>query len=130
MAALLLIVFLPSKPTNGDVKAKLKAIDYFGCVSSLAATILLLIGLTWGGITYPWVSAQGEWGVRKSWQERKPPVHEADDVEPRRLSSLGPARGRRSLGGHLHGLGRTGSDASHHPTQSVQGGWRPRLASE
>lgn len=40
--------------------AKFKAIDYAGCVTSLAATVLLLVGLTWGGVTYPWKSAQGE----------------------------------------------------------------------
>jgi hypothetical protein len=40
--------------------AKFKAVDYGGCATSLAATVLLLIGLTWGGIEYPWKSAQGE----------------------------------------------------------------------
>jgi len=59
LAIILLVVYLPSKPTSGNLTAKLKAVDYVGALSSLAATVLLLLGLTWGGIEYPWVSAQG-----------------------------------------------------------------------
>jgi hypothetical protein len=57
-----LFVFLPSKPTDGNMKAKLKAVDYGGSVASLVATVLLLMGVTWGGTTYAWVSPQGERG--------------------------------------------------------------------
>ena len=57
------MVYLPSRPTSGDIRAKLKAIDYFGAVASLAATVLLLMGLTWGGVSYPWKSAQGEYHI-------------------------------------------------------------------
>lgn len=59
IAAALLLVFLPGKPTQGSMLAKFKAVDYGGCITSLASTVLLLIGLTWGGVTYPWKSAQG-----------------------------------------------------------------------
>lgn len=54
-----LVIFLPSKPVSGDTKAKLAAIDYGGSIASLTATVLLLMGLTWGGVTYPWKSAPG-----------------------------------------------------------------------
>lgn len=58
-----LMVFLPSKPTEGNIRAKLAAIDYGGCIASLVATVLLLMGLTWGGITFPWQSAAGRFNL-------------------------------------------------------------------
>lgn len=47
--------------------AKFKVVDYGGCITSLAATVLLLIGLTWGGVSYPWVSAHGKFFINASF---------------------------------------------------------------
>lgn len=37
-------------------KAALRRIDFAGSISAAAATVCLLLGLTWGGVTYPWTS--------------------------------------------------------------------------
>ena len=39
-------------------KAALRRIDFGGSISAAAATVCLLLGLTWGGVTYPWNSPQ------------------------------------------------------------------------
>ena len=48
---------LPLKPVERGIVAKLKLIDYGGCALSLAATILLLVGISLGGVAYAWTSA-------------------------------------------------------------------------
>ncbi|RKP07500.1 major facilitator superfamily domain-containing protein [Thamnocephalis sphaerospora] len=44
-------------PITGSIKEKLRRIDYFGAVLLLIAVITLLLGVSWGGNTYPWDSA-------------------------------------------------------------------------
>lgn len=39
------------------IARKLKAIDFFGALLALGGTIVLVMGLTWGGAEYPWKSA-------------------------------------------------------------------------
>ena len=36
---------------------KLKAVDFIGIALTLAGTTIFLLGLTWGGVDYPWDSA-------------------------------------------------------------------------
>ena len=43
---------------HGDIRSKLVKIDYVGSILTIISSILLLIGLNWGGVTYPWASAQ------------------------------------------------------------------------
>lgn len=48
--------FLPLKNVEGDWKRKVRAIDWIGAALSLAATLLVVLGLSWVG-AYTWVSA-------------------------------------------------------------------------
>lgn len=48
--------FLPLKAVKGSAKEKLKKIDYGGAVLTVAATVLLILPLNWGGTSFPWVS--------------------------------------------------------------------------
>lgn len=61
--ALFLLVF--KLPTNISLRstrftgmAAVRRIDFAGAVTAAIATVSLLLGLTWGGQTYPWVSVQ------------------------------------------------------------------------
>lgn len=47
---------LPASKVHGDMKVKVKAIDYFGIVSSSAAILLLLIPISGGGTYFEWNS--------------------------------------------------------------------------
>ncbi len=50
--------FLKSPPKGSiDFKVQLTRIDYLGAVLCTAGVTVFLIGLTWGGTTYPWASA-------------------------------------------------------------------------
>ncbi len=60
IALILLFFFLP---TNISIRTAtgsnaLARIDWIGAFTSASATVLLLLGLTWGGATYPWASWQ------------------------------------------------------------------------
>lgn len=56
VALVMVIVLLPLKKVDGSVKSKLAQIDYFGTGIILAASVLLLLGLNWGGQQYAWSS--------------------------------------------------------------------------
>ncbi len=61
LALFLLFFFLPANISARTVtsgKSALSRIDWAGAATSATATVLLLLGLTWGGATYPWVSWQ------------------------------------------------------------------------
>lgn len=49
--------FLPLKPVSGDVKTKLRQIDYLGSLLTIAFAVLIMLPLNWGGITFAWSSA-------------------------------------------------------------------------
>lgn len=51
------IWLLPLKGVGGDLRRKFLQIDYVGSLLTILASVLLLLGLNWGGTTYPWVSA-------------------------------------------------------------------------
>ncbi|HEX8733651.1 MAG TPA: MDR family MFS transporter [Ktedonobacterales bacterium] len=61
LALILLFFFLPSNISVRSVasgKSGLARVDWLGAFTSASATVLLLLGLTWGGATYPWQSWQ------------------------------------------------------------------------
>ncbi len=60
LALFLLFFLLPSNISARTATGKnaFKRIDWIGAFTSATATILLLLGLTWGGTTYPWASWQ------------------------------------------------------------------------
>ncbi|GAA6001964.1 hypothetical protein JCM10207_003014 [Rhodosporidiobolus poonsookiae] len=56
-AAIVLIIFLlPLKKVRGSMKDKLLKIDYGGALLTIAATVLVILPLQWGGVSFPWVS--------------------------------------------------------------------------
>ncbi|TFK50126.1 MFS general substrate transporter [Heliocybe sulcata] len=57
IAILVCLWLLPLKKVHGDMKSKLLKIDYVGSGLTILSSILLLIALTWGGVTYSWTSA-------------------------------------------------------------------------
>ncbi|OSS51522.1 hypothetical protein B5807_03768 [Epicoccum nigrum] len=54
---LVLIFFLPLKHTSTGTLEKVKKIDFGGILLNIASTLLLLIPLSGGGVTYAWSSA-------------------------------------------------------------------------
>lgn len=54
--ALVIWFFLPLRHQPGNYAAKMKKIDYGGIFLNLASTILLLVPLSGGGVTYAWSS--------------------------------------------------------------------------
>ncbi|KZT29870.1 MFS general substrate transporter [Neolentinus lepideus HHB14362 ss-1] len=57
VAILVCMWLLPLKKVQGDIKSKLLKIDYVGSGLTILSSILLLLALTWGGVTYSWTSA-------------------------------------------------------------------------
>ncbi|KAI1197785.1 major facilitator superfamily domain-containing protein [Nemania serpens] len=57
LTTLCVVFFMPLKKVEGDWRLKLKAIDSFGIFLVSGGTALFLLGLTWGGVYYPWSSA-------------------------------------------------------------------------
>lgn len=49
--------YLPLKHRSGEYMDKIKKIDYGGIVLNIASTLLLLIPISGGGVTYAWTSA-------------------------------------------------------------------------
>ncbi|KAK7012809.1 efflux pump FUS6 [Favolaschia claudopus] len=52
----LVSLFLNLRTPPGSFAAKIKKIDFIGNVLVVASTTSLMIGLTWGGVQYPWSS--------------------------------------------------------------------------
>ncbi|GAA5965979.1 hypothetical protein JCM8115_004783 [Rhodotorula mucilaginosa] len=51
-----IVFFLPLKPVHGSIKEKLLKIDYGGALLTIAASVLIILPLNWGGTSFPWVS--------------------------------------------------------------------------
>lgn len=51
-----ILFFLPLKHRSGEYVQKMKKIDYGGMVLNIASTLLILIPLSGGGVTYAWAS--------------------------------------------------------------------------
>ncbi|CAN9480886.1 unnamed protein product [Alternaria alternata] len=54
--SMVILFFLPLKHRSGDHLEKIKKIDYGGMLLNIASTLLLLIPLSGGGVTYAWAS--------------------------------------------------------------------------
>ncbi|OCH93462.1 MFS general substrate transporter [Obba rivulosa] len=57
IAVCVVLLVLPLKRVEGDIKRKLVAVDYLGALLTLAGCTLVLLPLIWGGVTFPWTSA-------------------------------------------------------------------------
>ncbi|KAJ7629491.1 iron permease [Mycena polygramma] len=57
LAAILVILFLRLRTPPGTLREKFARVDYLGNMLVVAATTSTIIGLTWGGIQFPWGSA-------------------------------------------------------------------------
>ncbi|CAD0084343.1 unnamed protein product, partial [Aureobasidium vineae] len=55
--ALVILFLLPLKHRSGNFGEKLKKTDYGGIVLNIGSTLLILVPLSRGGVTYPWSSA-------------------------------------------------------------------------
>lgn len=56
--SLVVIVFLlPLRRVKGGIMGKLKLIDWYGSILTIAWAVLVLLGLSWAGNEYPWASA-------------------------------------------------------------------------
>ena len=57
-----LLIYLPANISTATTTVRgwpaIRRIDFPGAILASGATISLLLGLTWGGVTYPWGSAQ------------------------------------------------------------------------
>ncbi|KAF8549825.1 MFS general substrate transporter [Imleria badia] len=54
--AICAVFVLPLKPVEGNVKEKLMAVDYLGASLTLIGSVLIVLPLIWGGVTFPWNS--------------------------------------------------------------------------
>ncbi|KAI9199619.1 major facilitator superfamily domain-containing protein [Polychytrium aggregatum] len=58
LIALICVIFLMKIPSSpGSLRDKIHRLDGWGTLTVSAAVVLMLLGLTWGGNTYPWTSA-------------------------------------------------------------------------
>ncbi|THV06972.1 MFS general substrate transporter [Dendrothele bispora CBS 962.96] len=55
-ATCVVMVALPLKRVEGDMKKKLLIVDYFGTFLTLIGCTLIMLPLIWGGVTFPWTS--------------------------------------------------------------------------
>ncbi|KAJ7487870.1 major facilitator superfamily domain-containing protein [Mycena latifolia] len=58
LAFALVVVFLSVNRPEGSIREKLALVDWVGNALVVAGTGLAIIGLTWGGVRYPWSSAE------------------------------------------------------------------------
>ncbi|KAF9065792.1 major facilitator superfamily domain-containing protein [Rhodocollybia butyracea] len=56
IATIMAIIFTPHKPTTGGMLQKIKMVDYIGMVLTLGGSVLIMLPLIWGGVTFPWNS--------------------------------------------------------------------------
>ncbi|KAJ7505663.1 major facilitator superfamily domain-containing protein [Mycena galericulata] len=57
IAIVLVTFFLKLNRPQGSIRAKLANVDWVGNALVILGTSIAIIGLTWGGIRYPWASA-------------------------------------------------------------------------
>ncbi|OSS49741.1 hypothetical protein B5807_05918 [Epicoccum nigrum] len=57
LAFIIILFFLDIHTPKTPILQGLKAVDWLGSLTMVAGVIMFLLGLEWGGITYPWDSA-------------------------------------------------------------------------
>ncbi len=57
MAIITIIFLLPLRRVKGDMMSKLRKLDWYGSILTLAWAVLVLLALSWGGTQYSWSSA-------------------------------------------------------------------------
>ncbi|KIP07377.1 hypothetical protein PHLGIDRAFT_105716 [Phlebiopsis gigantea 11061_1 CR5-6] len=57
LAAILVVLFLNLKKPSGSLRGKLGRMDWVGSFLIIASSCATVIGLTWGGVQFPWASA-------------------------------------------------------------------------
>jgi hypothetical protein len=58
VASIIIIIFLlPLRRVKGDILPKLRQLDFYGSILTLAWAVLVLIALSWAGTQYAWDSA-------------------------------------------------------------------------
>lgn len=57
LAIIVIFFLLPLKTVHGSVRSKLRKLDYYGSILTLAWAVPFLIALSWGGTMYSWSSA-------------------------------------------------------------------------
>ncbi|KAJ7477181.1 MFS general substrate transporter [Mycena galericulata] len=58
IAFALVWIYLSVRQPEGSVRSKLANVDWIGNFIAIVGSGLAIIGMTWGGIRYPWASAQ------------------------------------------------------------------------
>ncbi|OLY77925.1 putative MFS-type transporter [Smittium mucronatum] len=58
MSFLVVFFIVKVKPSTGDVREKVKRIDFIGVALLMAGLIMILLALNWGGSEYSWSSAR------------------------------------------------------------------------
>ncbi|CCL98538.1 uncharacterized protein FIBRA_00537 [Fibroporia radiculosa] len=56
LSAALVLIFVKLPTPHGDLRSKFKRIDWIGNAIVMASATSIVIGLTWGGVEYPWKS--------------------------------------------------------------------------
>lgn len=57
LAFVIIVIFLDVKTPKTPIVQGLKAIDWIGALAVVGGTLMFLLGLEYGGVTYPWDSA-------------------------------------------------------------------------
>ena len=57
LAMVIVIFVLPLKRVKGGIMEKLRKLDWYGSILTLAWAVLVLVALSWAGTQYPWDSA-------------------------------------------------------------------------
>ncbi|KAJ7479526.1 major facilitator superfamily domain-containing protein [Mycena latifolia] len=57
VATCVVVLVLPLKPVQGNIRSKLLSVDYLGALLTLAGCALFILPLIWGGVTFPWKSS-------------------------------------------------------------------------
>ena len=57
LAFVILLLFLDIRTPSAPLLAGLRAVDWTGSITIVAGTAMFLIGLTYGGVTFPWDSS-------------------------------------------------------------------------
>ncbi|KLT41071.1 putative tetracycline efflux protein [Cutaneotrichosporon oleaginosum] len=57
VAIIVIFFLLPLKKVHGSARSKLRKLDYYGSILTLAWAVPFLIALSWGGTMYSWASA-------------------------------------------------------------------------